>query len=253
MNDSAIMRQRCDANNGANQLESIRRLRNGIVMVNATNGRSQGSAGSDTRRRILIEASRLLSVHGYHGTTTREIAAAVGISQPSLFFHFPTKRAIVEELYEFDLVPAVEGLENLVVSGGTPAAKLYAMVVGEMSRIIDSPYDMRAHISYEVLSDPDLATFRDLVNQFDDLTRLLIRSGQEAGQFIEGDPWLAQQLVSGFLARANLFATTDQVKRRSHPEESASLILRSLLADPEALEEVSQEAAGLLPKYDRQH
>ncbi len=206
-------------------------------------------SGADTRERILIETSRLLAAKGYRGTTTREIAAAVGISQPSLFFHFRTKRAIVEELYRFDLVPAVRSLENLVVGEGTPAAKLYAMIKAEITRVIDSPYDMRAQISFEALSEPDLEPFRDLLNRFDDLTRLLIRSGQESGLFVEGDPWLAQQMVSGFLARSNLFATTDQIQRRSHPDAAASLVLRSLLVEPAALEDTKREAAELFLRY----
>lgn len=209
-----------------------------------------GSSGADTRERILIEASRLLAVNGYGGTTTRNIAAAVGISQPSLFFHFSTKLALVEELYRYDLVPAVQGLENLVVSAGTAGAKLYAMISAEMTRVIDSPYDMRAHISLEALNDPDLVAYRDLLNQFDDMTRLLIRSGQESGQFIDGDPWLAQQMVTGFLTRANLFAADEEIDRMSHPNEAASLVLRSLLADPATLDAVIREAAELLPKYE---
>ena len=209
----------------------------------------EAQALPDTRERILIEASRLLSINGYHGTTTRDIAAAVGISQPSLFFHFTNKLAIVQELYEHDIVPAVAGLENLVVGPGDPAAKLYAMIVGEFGRIADSPYDMRAHISFEALSHPDLAGFRDLVNQFDDLTRLLIRSGQESGQFIAGDAWLAQQMVSGFLVRANLFGSSDRVERQINPEEGAGLVLRSLLTDPGSLERIQQEAKDLILRY----
>jgi AcrR family transcriptional regulator len=214
-----------------------------------TAGEAGGKSGADTRERILVEASRLLAVNGYRGTTTRDIAAAVGISQPSLFFHFKTKLAIVEELYRYDLIPAVQGLENLVIAAGSAGAKLYAMISAELTRVIDSPYDMRAHISLEALSDPDLAAYRNLLRQFDDMTRLLIRTGQESGQFVAGDPWLAQQMVAGFLARANLFATDEEIDRASHPEEAASLILRSLLAEPASLGAVVQEASDLLPKY----
>jgi len=203
-----------------------------------------------TRERILVEASRLLSLNGYRGTTTRDIAAAVGISQPSLFFHFSTKRAIVEELYRSDLTPALRGFENLVASQGTPGAKLFAMIVGEVDRVMGSPFDMRAYISFEALNDPDLEEFRDLLQQFDDLTSGFIRAGQESGQFTKGDPWLAQQMVSGFLARSNLFLTTDESRRPFHPEESASLILRALLADPETLTTVRAEAADLITAYN---
>ena len=203
----------------------------------------------DTRQCILIEASRLLALHGYRGTTTRDIASAVGISQPSLFFHFPTKRAIVEELYRFDLIPALRGFESLMARDGTPGAKLFAMIAGEVLREMDSPFDMRAYISFEALNDPELAPFRDLLGQFDMLTSDLIRQGQESGQFLDVDPWLALQMVSGFLARSNLFLTTDQARRPFHPEASASLVLRGLLADPDSLEKVRSEAEDLITEY----
>ena len=51
-----------------------------------------------TRERILREASRLFARKGFHGTSTREIADAVEIRQPSLFHHFPTKRDIMAAL-----------------------------------------------------------------------------------------------------------------------------------------------------------
>lgn len=203
----------------------------------------------DTRQRILIEASRLLALHGYRGTTTRDIASAVGISQPSLFFHFPSKRDIVEELYRFDLIPALTGFERLVAGDGTPGAKLFAMIAGEVRREMDSPYDMRAYISFEALNDPELAPYRDLLKQFDELTSELIRQGQESGQLLDVDPWLALQMVSGFLARSNLFLTTDQARRPFHPEASACLVLRGLLTDPDSLEKIQKEANELIAGY----
>ena len=171
----------------------------------------------DTRQRILIEASRLLALHGYRGTTTRDIASAVGISQPSLFFHFPTKRAIVEELYRFDLIPALRGFENLMAGDGTPGAKLFAMIAGEVHREMDSPYDMRAYISFEALNDPDLAPFRDLLQQFDALTSELIRSGQASGQFLEVDPWLFVQALAVSVGAAVLASVYPllRLRRRS--------------------------------------
>jgi AcrR family transcriptional regulator len=204
---------------------------------------------TDTRERILIEASRLFSTHGYHATSTRQIAAAVGISQPSLFFHFPAKRSILDELCRFDVVPAVEGVESLVVSPGSPAAKMYALVFAETRRILQSPYDLRAHVGYEVLDDPELAEYREMGHRFDDMIRLLIRSAQESGQFATGDPWLAQQLVTGFVVRSGLFARAERVDPQRHPEESARLILRALLADPADLDTIAAEAEDLIPRY----
>jgi AcrR family transcriptional regulator len=49
-----------------------------------------------SRRLILDTAARLLRSGGYHQTTLREIAEAVGIRKASLYHHFASKEEIVE-------------------------------------------------------------------------------------------------------------------------------------------------------------
>jgi len=51
--------------------------------------------GEERRRQIIEAAATLFSRKGFRGTTTREIAGAVGVSEAMLFKHFATK----EELY----------------------------------------------------------------------------------------------------------------------------------------------------------
>ena len=58
---------------------------------------------ANERRAAIIEAAiDLFSQKGFRGTTTRELAATVGVSEPVLYQHFATKRelhaAIVDEL-----------------------------------------------------------------------------------------------------------------------------------------------------------
>lgn len=57
---------------------------------------------SDERRAAILHAAlRLFAEKGFRGTTTRELAAAVGVTEPVLYEHFRTKRdlysAIIEE------------------------------------------------------------------------------------------------------------------------------------------------------------
>ncbi|WP_424185446.1 TetR family transcriptional regulator [Actinokineospora sp. G85] len=54
--------------------------------------------GAGTELRVLLESLRLFAHHGYPGTSTRQIAAAVGIKAPSLYEHFPSKQHILERL-----------------------------------------------------------------------------------------------------------------------------------------------------------
>ncbi len=48
---------------------------------------------SDERKQAIVKAAvKLFSEKGFAGTTTRELAAAVGVSEPVLYQHFQTKR-----------------------------------------------------------------------------------------------------------------------------------------------------------------
>jgi AcrR family transcriptional regulator len=50
---------------------------------------------SDQRRAGIIQAVRKVFVEkGFHGTTTRELALAAGVSEALLFKHFPSKEAL---------------------------------------------------------------------------------------------------------------------------------------------------------------
>lgn len=58
------------------------------------------STPATTRVRILDASRRIFNQRGYAATTQAEIAAAVGISQGNLTYHFPTKRDLVARLEE---------------------------------------------------------------------------------------------------------------------------------------------------------
>ena len=59
-----------------------------------------GISGTDGRRRDIIRAAaRLFGTHGYAGTSMRDIAQAVGMLPGSLYYHFPSKDVLIEEIF----------------------------------------------------------------------------------------------------------------------------------------------------------
>jgi AcrR family transcriptional regulator len=67
-------------------------------------------------RRLLLAAMTAFAHHGYHATTTREIAALAGLSPAALYTHYPTKAAIFYEIslvgHNYILVLTREALEG---------------------------------------------------------------------------------------------------------------------------------------------
>ena len=55
-------------------------------------------AKPNRREHILATATALFTRHGVHAVTTRQIAAQVGISQPSLYAHFASIQQIQDEV-----------------------------------------------------------------------------------------------------------------------------------------------------------
>jgi AcrR family transcriptional regulator len=60
--------------------------------------RKPKGAGAERREEILAIALRLFGERGVHAVSTRQIAAAAGISQPTLYAYFATKDDIAVEL-----------------------------------------------------------------------------------------------------------------------------------------------------------
>src|ERR1043165_1788286 len=67
-------------------------------------------SAEERRREIVRVAVKLFSQRGFRGTTTKEIAHAVGVSEAIIFRHFATK----EELYRaiIDHVSCEGGIES---------------------------------------------------------------------------------------------------------------------------------------------
>ena len=71
--------------------------------MNAPSLRSPRKAkgqGAERREEILAAALKLFTEFGIYAVSTRQIAQAVGISQPTLYAYFPTKGDIGHELQD---------------------------------------------------------------------------------------------------------------------------------------------------------
>jgi AcrR family transcriptional regulator len=102
------------------------------VRVDLQEGRR--AAAPDTRRRILAVALELFSVHGYAGTSMRDIAEAIGMTKAALYYHFASKEQILEAATE-PLRTEMAALLQLAVGPPQPAAEhLLTRLVDILSR-----------------------------------------------------------------------------------------------------------------------
>lgn len=52
-----------------------------------------------TRKKLVRAALDLFTTHGYHATTTPAIAARAGVAEGTIYRHFPSKEALLNEVF----------------------------------------------------------------------------------------------------------------------------------------------------------
>ena len=207
---------------------------------------SNTTGGLATRQRILEVAAALFARRGFHGTSTRDIAGEVGVQQPSLFHHFPTKQALLAELLERDLLPALERIRCHNSTEASAAARLYAYLLEDVAALASSPFDARGLYNDDVLLEEELADQRTLRQQLHDETRYLVEDGIARGEFRTVEIVFAQQVITGMLLDTIWVAGTNLVDDlRSRPAEVADFVLLGFLADPSSLDDVRRQATEL--------
>jgi AcrR family transcriptional regulator len=143
--------------------------------VEPTKTAPKGARGR--REQILREAARLFAERGFHGVGVDEIGAAVGISGPGLYRHFPGKDAMLAEL--------LVGISGRLMTAG----KLRVAEASGPAEALDAL--IRGHIDF-ALDDRPLITLHDReLDRLRESDRKLVRQLQR--QYVE--QWV--QVVRG--------------------------------------------------------
>ena len=190
-----------------------------------------------TRERILREAARLFAVKGYYGTSTREIAAAAHIQQPSMFHHFPTKDAIMTALIDINLDEPTAVARREAASEDSAALRLYRYLAWDIAFICRCEYDLTSAES--IMSDPAFASQYPRYERLVEARRTMIEDGIRSGEFVDVDPDLVQKVIVWIL-RGDISdcAGKGAPGADETADELASFALRALLRDPSRLDEI---------------
>jgi AcrR family transcriptional regulator len=181
----------------------------------------------------------LFAKQGYHRTSTREIAAAVGIRQPSLFYHFSSKTEIMEILLNEALDGAVAAVEGQLAAEGSPAARLHRYIVEDLRSLCQSPYNLAGTTTAAVLADPDFADVDARYRHLFDARTSLIQQGIDAGAFVAVDAEFASRAIEWVIEGLNTDLGTERPgDLESMLNEAADFCMRALLVDCTMLDEI---------------
>lgn len=196
-----------------------------------------------------MEALTLFSKRGYEGVSVKEIAAAVGIKDSSLYKHFPSKRAIFEAIFaEMDLEYAA-----VIESWGFP--------MGSLQEVADhfghGSVEMLLYISHQVfghfLKDPFAAKFRRMltIEQYNDAQS----SASYQNFFIDTAISFQTELFSQMIA-SGYFREADPYVVALHFYAPIYLLLneydRKPEAEAEALEKLDRHILQFARLYEKE-
>lgn len=141
-------------------------------------------AGGGSRRLILDTAARLLRQGGYHQTTLREIAEAVGIRKASLYYHFASKEEIVEAVANDGVRFVHEAVAAALadLADAPPRKRLQAAIHAHLNALHDhGDYTSASIRAFAFGSAPVPESVRRTRRDYDDVWRGFIADLQARG------------------------------------------------------------------------
>lgn len=144
---------------------------------------------------ILQTAERLFGEKGYRGVSIDEIAEAAGVSKGLVFYHFTSKKALVEHILKDAMTTVLTRWDAIARSDESARAKL-GMTVKACFDIFDSrPYLLRIAF-FEAIFEDDM---KDILAEISEETvaRIdrLVKDGIATGEFRPVDTRIAATLL----------------------------------------------------------
>ena len=140
-------------------------------------------SAEERKAQIVAEVLRLADEIGPDRLSTTEVARAIGLSQPAIFRHFPTKSALWLAVAE-DIADRLQNYWAAAEAGATgPHARLKALISAQLTAIAETPALPSILFSRELQVDnPALRdVFRKLLSALQGRLVAAIRELQAAG------------------------------------------------------------------------
>ena len=204
---------------------------------NGGNGNGNGRRirkGERSRMRILDAAARLLSCRGYAATTLTDIAAAAEMQAGSLYYHFDSKDAIVEEVLRVGIDHAQSAIDAALVELGPESKgseRLAEAIVAYVNCIVAESSFTVANIRCYNESPPH--TREQLTSALRDFTDLwvgLLAEGQADGSLRTDTnaKVLARIMISGLNSLASWYRPGGELRLDDLARQFADMILDGL-------------------------
>ncbi|MEV0054995.1 TetR family transcriptional regulator [Saccharopolyspora shandongensis] len=144
-----------------------------------------GGSGSDRRSQLLSIAATLFATRGYAETTVRDIADEAGILSGSLYHHFSSKEAMLDEILRDFLSALRERFRKIEEDSDDPRAALDELIVASFEAISATPHAVALYQTQVVAlaRQPGFEYVGEYSREIEKIWLRLLVAGQKAGIF----------------------------------------------------------------------
>ena len=138
---------------------------------------------AERKRQLLAHAKALFVTLGYQHTTTEKIAQAAGVTEPVLYRHFPSKKALFLEVLQEIKQATLHRWEDQTAGLTNPLEKLHSVVDSYLGSTREHALEFRImHRTLVETDDSEIgACLRAFYLDSEKFLAQIIREGQEAG------------------------------------------------------------------------
>lgn len=143
----------------------------------------------DTRARLLSAAVEAFAEKGFHGTTTRDIAARAGMSPAAVYVHHRSKEDLLYLISRRGHQTALRVVREAIESATDPATQL-AEMMRRFARHHATAHTGARIVNYELaaLSPEHLREIVQIRRAIENAIREVVEAGAAAGRFHSGHP-----------------------------------------------------------------
>lgn len=201
-------------------------------------------AGDDPAEEILRAAAALFGTRGFVGTSTAQIAAAVGLRQSAIFHWFPSKDAILDALFSRGWDRSLAYFAEVERQALPAAVKLCLCLSYDAAFVAGAEPYLKLMIVPPELHQPRFGKLLEKRRRLIACLERFIRLAIEEGDFRPVDPGRAANMVLAVdEVVLDAAAGGDAPTPEAHAELAVDFVLHALAADRRALTRIGAALA----------
>jgi len=100
-----------------------------------------------TKTEILESALQLFSKFGYEGTSVQQVCEAAGITKPSLYHYFGSKRGLLEALLQSKMSAWTAGLQKAAAYRNDITFNIHELIRFTLNFVLQEPLSFRLYLN----------------------------------------------------------------------------------------------------------